>query len=627
MKNLLLFTLFLFQSCFVAPAYSGTQTIIKADIIENTSTIKNYIGAKGHFEKSVNGVNAFADAAATTPVDMTGGSPNTTCTRTTSSPLSGEGSLLITKGGSANRQGEGCSIDFSIDTADKGKVLQGIFDFAIASGTYVSNDVDIWVYDVSNSTLIAVAPLHLLNHTLASDKFSFEFQTSSSSTSYRVGWFIASTSTSNYTISIDNVQIGRQAKLYGSPVSDWVDSGITTSTSGWQGFGTLASVSIQKRQVGDSLYLRGNFTAGTITSTEYRIPLPSGLTLKSTYVTPSPLGTIGFNAALASSTNYFLGSSAAGNAYLNLYVHSGTVGYSIVNTTGPMPASSSIFYLESGPIPIQGWSSSQLMSSDASTRVVAAYATGTTADVTSGNPIIPTTVTMDTHGAYNASTGRYTCPVSGFYQVMAAGANAASGVRLLIYKDAASQMVIGTINSSGQYSASGIIYANAGQVLDVRPNSNVTGFTNVGSLSFNLIQGPAQIMASETVAASYWVSSNFASSTTIPINFDSKEYDYWGAVTTSSTAWKFTAPISGLYDITTILNSASASYVQIYKGGNTYKNITFIAASGIATGTTGIRLLAGEYFDLRCLTSITVSGGTLSSNGTGLITIKRVGNY
>ena len=45
------------------------------------------------------------------------------------------------------------------------------------------------------------------------------------------------------------------------------------------------------------------------------------------------------------------------------------------------------------------------------------------------------------------------------------------------------------------------------------------------------------------------------------------------------------------------------------------------------TGASSIRLLAGDYIDIRPSTSVTVSGGALSAADTAQIVITKVGNY
>jgi hypothetical protein len=132
------------------------------------------------------------------------------------------------------------------------------------------------------------------------------------------------------------------------------------------------------------------------------------------------------------------------------------------------------------------------------------------------------------------------------------------------------------------------------------------------------------------IAASYWLSANFVSSTTIPINFDSKEYDTHSAVTTSPTAWRFTAPVSGLYSVNTYLyQTTSTQGYMMSKNGSFYKGIGIanVAQSIFGIASTDIRLNAGEYIDFRADASTpTTTGGTLATLTTCKVSIKRTGN-
>jgi hypothetical protein len=213
-----------------------------------------------------------------------------------------------------------------------------------------------------------------------------------------------------------------------------VDSGLTTA-SAFQGFGTPSAVSIQKRRVGDSLFLRGSFTISTITSTEYRIPLPDSLLIKTGYVAASPLGDLTFNAAFGNGNNYFVGSSAAGNGYLNIYMQSNAAAYAIVNTSTPMPVAPSTLYFTSGPIPIAGWSAVETTSTtiplttaqlvqtpDSMLRLSGGSATGSA--IWTGY-----TVVENTGSAFklNSATGQVTVLLDGIYNISASGTASAGG--------------------------------------------------------------------------------------------------------------------------------------------------------------------------------------------------------
>lgn len=222
----------------------------------------------------------YADAAGTTPVDGTGGSPNITLTRTTSSPLRGSGSFLITKD-AANRQGEGVSTDFTIDNADKNKTLGITFDWEVASGTFVageSSDLRVFIYDVTNATLIYPDNVYLLSQGRFAARFS-----ASSSTSYRLIIHVATTSASAYTVKYDNVQVGPQTIVYGPAMTDWITYSPTLSaTTSNPSKGTIVRDLAQWRRVGDSMEISWDFeqsSAGTTGTGTYLLPLPTGYSI------------------------------------------------------------------------------------------------------------------------------------------------------------------------------------------------------------------------------------------------------------------------------------------------------------------------------------------------------------
>lgn len=129
-----------------------------------------------------------------------------------------------------------------------------------------------------------------------------------------------------------------------------------------------------------------------------------------------------------------------------------------------------------------------------------------------------------------------------------------------------------------------------------------------------------------TVAASYRITADFAASTTVPINFDGVEYDTHSTVTTSATAWKFTAPYAGLYDISGFADNGSASaFLLVYKNGTSYKTVAWDNTTTAGAISGEIMLAAGDFIDFRPNVSATYNGGALNGGDTGVITIKLVG--
>ena len=163
----------------------------------------NYID-NSDFESNTNGWATYADAAGTTPVDGTGGSANITISSQASTILRGSKSLQMTKD-AANRQGEGFSYDFTIKEQDVSKKLKIQFDFKTNEDTtYTNGDLAVYIYDVTNSILITPSDTDIIS---GQNIFQTSFN-STTSTSYRLIFHIATTNASAYDIYIDDVIVG-----------------------------------------------------------------------------------------------------------------------------------------------------------------------------------------------------------------------------------------------------------------------------------------------------------------------------------------------------------------------------------------------------------------------------------
>lgn len=236
----------------------------------------NYID-NGDAETDTTGWATYADLAGSVPVNGIDGSPTLTFTRTTSSPLRGTASFLITKAGGSSLQGEGASYDFTIDAADKAQMLQISADVEVASGTYDSgsstanSDLICYIYDVSNSRLIEPAGMKIQSGV----KLKATFQTSSDSTSYRLIFHQSLTGTSAYTLKIDNISVGPQVTASGYAGSDWV---AYTPTGAW-----IAGSPVYTgrwRRVGDELEGQVNvLLAGATTAAGFTASIPPGLVI------------------------------------------------------------------------------------------------------------------------------------------------------------------------------------------------------------------------------------------------------------------------------------------------------------------------------------------------------------
>lgn len=316
-------------SIYMRTGSSGGSVFVKLDNGSSTnweevgtgsSSGLNFIG-NPDAEVDTTGWAAYADAAATTPVDGTSGSPTTTFTRTTSSPLNGTGSFLITKD-AANRQGEGASYAFTVPSGyTKTKCrISWVHEGSAAFVFGESSDVRVYVYDVTNSTLII--PQGSVGQSLWNNKFGEAIFDATSSTSYRLIFHIATTNASAWTLKMDDVKVAPVELVSTQTVSDWVTF---TPTGSWSANSTYTGA---YRRVGDSLEVVSTVvTSGAPTSATLTFNLPSGFTADTTKI-PSNATTGGTN--LGSVTLYDASATTSG------FLDAGTVVYSSTTAVQPI---------------------------------------------------------------------------------------------------------------------------------------------------------------------------------------------------------------------------------------------------------------------------------------------------
>ena len=174
-----------------------------------TSAITGVAGNKQY----ETGSNITANGGDTAPVDGTGGSPSgVTFTRNTSTPLAGVASFDLGKI-AANEQGQGVSTDFIINSIDTNKTLQINFAYEGSSGMVLgsSSDVRVFVYDITNATLIPVTSTGASLPGPVSTPLTFSGQfASSSSVNYRLIIHIATISAVAWDLLLDNVTVNSE---------------------------------------------------------------------------------------------------------------------------------------------------------------------------------------------------------------------------------------------------------------------------------------------------------------------------------------------------------------------------------------------------------------------------------
>jgi hypothetical protein len=607
-------------------------------------------------------------SSATSPVDGTDGSPQTVLWTTSSAtPLRGSLEFLLNKTGSASRKGQGASYDFTIDNADKAKVLTITFDYAIRGTTYADGDVTVWIYDKDAGVLIQPAGYQLLNAaTGLPQKFIATFQTSASSTNYRLIFHIATTSTQNYSIGFESISVGPQTVQYGAPITDWQDYSCTL-TGITKGDGTVVS---KYRRVGDSAEVLIKFTAGSTSATtntwQFSLPFSADSDFFNNFTSTNH--TIGVASWLDNTVGRYVG-------YVRFYtgssvqigaLQSGSTSYNDAGSGGSPALTSGDIISLFLTYKVAGWSSTVQMSNDTDTRVLAEYFKATSSQTLeaagAGEIVIYNSLDSSTHSAYNSTTGIFTAPVSGKYRINAsigitsaqwtAGNLADFYVRkntnqqykqLSYYICEATNTRVLVLNGSAEFNL------DAGDTLDVFFDHNRSGgdVTLNGSGQNNHLEivretGPSAIAATEVVALEANTSTTTISATSAPgtnIIFTSKPTDTHNCMSLSTGV--ITIPTSGYYVFIfrISVNAVTASSIgdnvniQLNVNSGTYRIIgssqrleqTTTAVILSPNAIVGLNLNAGDTVELEAYKSSTlVATATLSGSANNYLSMFRV---
>ena len=621
--------------------YSGLKNYISYNNFENNLTTGWSLGTIGTLTNNL---------PTGTPTFGSGASANLTLSTVSSGQLSGNYSLSLASSAASTAGNMLATQAYTIDTSDQAKVLSFKFSYSTPtnpsnvnfSGTS-SNSWAVAVYDVTNSVWLPVNGAFALTQSTGVGVATGVFQTGATTASVRLCIYAANATAGASTMYLDDFYLGPQQVQYGAFMSDWqsyTPTGSLTTNATYTGF---------QRRVGDSLECEflvsfsGVNTQGAVT-----INLPSGLTIDTSKITNTATDgseMLGFGTYLRASTNnYMLSLKYNSTTSLSVRVNNASGTYDVdtaMNTNTNVPATIGTgdkiqgFYR----VPIVGWSSNQILSSDSSQNVVTARASGASTSIANNSAtlVINANSIFDTTASYSTSTGRYTCPVSGYYRVTggvrfsSTSWSAGNVGELYVYKNAASSAIIDrhTVEATQTVNmwlgGDSVVQCSAGDLLDVRAYQNTGGAVTLdGScyIYFERISGPAQLAATSTVSFSAYSSTTSASTTQCFI-YTTVDYDTTNSYSTSTGKW--TCPVSGYYQVfgQAYVNGGFTAFV--YKNSTSYAQGTPVAsASQSSCVFVLMNLLAGDVVEIRPDAAVTAQSSS-STNRISRFSIAKIG--
>lgn len=141
-------------------------------------------------------------------------------TRNTTAPLNGIADFLFTKSGSASAYGEEHYYDFTIDKGQTSSPAQITFNYL--SDSVYAGDVGVFLWDKTNNALIRMSVETLPSSYGSVSQFLTTF-IPSNSTTYRLIFHVVNALTTNWTLHVDNIQVGQKNVAVGAAIGNWID--------------------------------------------------------------------------------------------------------------------------------------------------------------------------------------------------------------------------------------------------------------------------------------------------------------------------------------------------------------------------------------------------------------------
>lgn len=567
----------------------GPQNLVGFATFENNLTTGWSLGTTGAL---TNGIPTGTPTFGSGTTSLTLGTTNIT-------PINGIYSLTYTASAATTVGNMLASDPLTVPNKFLSKLLPFSFSYQVTSGAAnvnmsgtSSNSFGIAFYDPTNAVWLTNTGNFNFTQSAGVGTCSGTVLMNSNTNTVRMIVYNVNATAGAATLYFDDFYLGPQNNAYGAVMTDWVAFTPTIT-----GFGTPTGVSFVSRRIGDSLFVRGEFVSGTSTAVSAQISFGfaggnSNVTMDATKTpTNSVLGK-GMT-SVAGTTTYFGSLSVianAGSAVL-LGIRTSTTADSAAATANIIAANGNFVSVEFS-VPISGWSSNVIQSSDTLTQSVAAQAACSTAFAASATtPINFDTVAEDTSGSVttSATAWKFTAPVTGDYFVSVTLLSGTGTATISVFKNGSLFKSLFSISTTVVLGGTTVLSLKAGDFIDIRPGAAVTLTTSVSTntVSIYRLANPATIQATDVVAMKYTNTAGTSVANTGDNNvpFATKVYDTTNSYNTATGI--YTCPVAGRYSVKGTINYTSATYgvnnqliCSVYKNGalDTYGDIAPVMA-------------------------------------------------
>lgn len=578
-----------------------------------------------------------------------------------SSPIFGANSFLLTKSSGASRQGRAIERTINIDSGYQTKMLKTRIDYTIVSGTFVagsngSSPTDsslIWYvgqYNGSTWTYHEPSTFKMFsNSTTNKDWVEGEFQVNADTTQLKLIGFISESANSAWVVKAE-VGFRLSTFLAGTTITDWVSYTPTVSNLGT---GSTSSNVAKWRRVGDSAEYMITFQKDGSNGSGASVVtwgLASGQSIDATKL---PYGSATAKADNIGSAWVVVGGNYSANNYFPLANSATTFAISQPTTSGQLtgadiPAGTYIIFRAT--VPISGWSSSTQVSDWYDGRQIGFRANNSSTSI-SGTPAKVVWTNTDKDDVAGYSSGTYTIKSPGWYDVDAAlylaGTPSIDQTAIIyIYRNGASvkdythryKVAAATTTSISIHDT---YYFLAGDTVEIYAMSEATSPSISSSTTKNVFslskrQSPTTISATEKLVASYGDSSgqSITGSNQI-IGFNTLTEDTHAIKSGTGTSTQFIMPEYGTYRIFTQLQTSATTssgnqyfipkiYIDgspVAEGGNRFPT-SHISPTGTVEWTGPLN--AGQIVTIRLDTDVAASRSLSSSAAFNRMSIIRI---